>query len=108
MFSGKDVPAVGVSFGIERIFTIMEQRIDAEAAAAGKKPREDYAEVLCLRFAQLPGVSTKFSMIRQPCIPWRESTMYIQAKSPEDSLHKRSMHLYFVHLSTVNRYYDPL
>lgn len=27
MFSGKDVPAVGVSIGIERVFTIMEGQV---------------------------------------------------------------------------------
>eukprot|EP00201_Polytomella_parva_P013133 CAMPEP_0175049624 /NCGR_PEP_ID=MMETSP0052_2-20121109/6826_1 /TAXON_ID=51329 ORGANISM="Polytomella parva, Strain SAG 63-3" /NCGR_SAMPLE_ID=MMETSP0052_2 /ASSEMBLY_ACC=CAM_ASM_000194 /LENGTH=1000 /DNA_ID=CAMNT_0016313775 /DNA_START=268 /DNA_END=3270 /DNA_ORIENTATION=+ len=38
MFSGKDVPAVGVSIGIERVFAILEQqvkeRMEAAAAAA--------------------------------------------------------------------------
>ena len=27
MFSGKDVPAVGVSIGIERVFAIMEAQV---------------------------------------------------------------------------------
>jgi histidyl-tRNA synthetase len=27
MFSGKDVPAVGVSIGIERVFSIMEAQV---------------------------------------------------------------------------------
>ncbi len=27
MFSGKDVPAVGVSIGIERVFNIMEEQV---------------------------------------------------------------------------------
>ncbi len=29
MFSGKDVPAVGVSIGIERVFAIMEAQVGA-------------------------------------------------------------------------------
>lgn len=33
MFSGKEVPAVGVSIGIERVFAIMEQQLRAQAEA---------------------------------------------------------------------------
>eukprot|EP00803_Ostreobium_quekettii_P009552 evm.model.scf_85EXC.10 EVM.evm.TU.scf_85EXC.10 scf_85EXC:64372-67395(+) len=36
MFSGKDVPAVGVSIGIERVFAILEQQIRARAEESGK------------------------------------------------------------------------
>ncbi|KAK9849106.1 hypothetical protein WJX84_005227 [Apatococcus fuscideae] len=46
MFSGKDVPAVGVSFGIERMFNILEQRAAERAAAAGHKLRESQTQVL--------------------------------------------------------------
>jgi histidyl-tRNA synthetase len=31
MFSGKDVPAVGVSIGIERVFAIMEAQLRQQA-----------------------------------------------------------------------------
>lgn len=33
MFSGKEVPAVGVSIGIERVFAIMEAQMRAAAEA---------------------------------------------------------------------------
>ena len=33
MFSGKDVPAVGCSIGIERVFAVLEARKRAQAAA---------------------------------------------------------------------------
>lgn len=46
MFSGKDVPAVGISFGIERMFNILEQRATERAAAAGHKLRESQTQVL--------------------------------------------------------------
>lgn len=35
MFSGKDVPAVGVSIGIERVFAIMEGQVGRARRAAG-------------------------------------------------------------------------
>lgn len=39
MFSGKEVPAVGVSIGIERVFAIMEARLRAQAEQArGRGP----------------------------------------------------------------------
>lgn len=34
MFSGKEVPAVGVSIGIERVFAIMEAQLRAQAEQA--------------------------------------------------------------------------
>lgn len=46
MFSGKDVPAVGVSIGIERVFAIMEQQMRDRAAAEGRTIRENETEVL--------------------------------------------------------------
>ena len=42
MFSGKDVPAVGASIGIERVFAVMEQ----QAQARGEAARETETEVL--------------------------------------------------------------
>lgn len=46
MFSGKDVPAVGVSIGIERVFSIMEAQARERAAAAGKGIRATETAVL--------------------------------------------------------------
>lgn len=45
MFSGKDVPAVGVSIGIERVFAIMEARMREAAAASGQLIRESETQV---------------------------------------------------------------
>jgi histidyl-tRNA synthetase len=46
MFAGRAVPAVGVSIGIERVFTILEGRLRAEAAAKGGTLRESATTVL--------------------------------------------------------------
>jgi len=46
MFSGKDVPAVGVSIGIERVFAIMEAKMREAAAASGEAIRENETQVL--------------------------------------------------------------
>ncbi|KAF8060498.1 histidine--tRNA ligase [Scenedesmus sp. PABB004] len=46
MFSGKDVPAVGVSIGIERVFTIMEAQERARAAESGAAIRATATQVL--------------------------------------------------------------
>jgi len=46
MFSGKDVPAIGMSVGIERIFSILEARMRAKAEAEGKALRSTETEVL--------------------------------------------------------------
>lgn len=46
MFSGKEVPAVGVSIGIERVFAIMEAQMRAAAAAASGVIRETETQVL--------------------------------------------------------------
>jgi hypothetical protein len=46
MFSGADVPAVGVSVGVERVFAILEARARAAAAASGGKIRESETGVL--------------------------------------------------------------
>lgn len=45
MFSGKQVPAVGVSLGIERIFSILEEKHRKEAAASSGKIRETKTQV---------------------------------------------------------------
>lgn len=46
MFSGKDVPAVGVSVGIERVFSIMEGQMRERAAATCTPLRASETEVL--------------------------------------------------------------
>lgn len=46
MFSGKDVPAVGVSIGIERVFAIMEGQARARAADSGTAIRATETQVL--------------------------------------------------------------
>ncbi len=46
MFSSSDVPAVGVSIGIERVFAIMEAQARAAAAASGTAIRATATEVL--------------------------------------------------------------
>jgi histidyl-tRNA synthetase len=46
MYSGKDVPAVGVSIGIERVFSIMEGQTRARSQAEGKKIRETRTQAL--------------------------------------------------------------
>eukprot|EP00882_Tetradesmus_deserticola_P020206 GHRQ01021783.1.p2 GENE.GHRQ01021783.1~~GHRQ01021783.1.p2 ORF type:complete len:143 (+),score=88.13 GHRQ01021783.1:426-854(+) len=46
MFSGKDVPAVGVSIGIERVFAIMEGQARERAAASGTAIRATETQVL--------------------------------------------------------------
>ena len=44
--SGKDVPAVGVSIGIERVFAIMEGQAVERAKAAGGFIRSTETQVL--------------------------------------------------------------
>uniref|UniRef100_A0A383VD50 Histidine--tRNA ligase, cytoplasmic n=1 Tax=Tetradesmus obliquus TaxID=3088 RepID=A0A383VD50_TETOB len=46
MFSGKDVPAVGVSIGIERVFAIMEGQARQRAADSGVPIRATETQVL--------------------------------------------------------------
>ncbi|GBF98090.1 histidyl-tRNA synthetase [Raphidocelis subcapitata] len=46
MFSGKDVPAVGVSIGIERVFAILEAHLRARAEQTGTPIRATETEVL--------------------------------------------------------------
>jgi len=46
MFSGKQVPAVGVSIGIERVFAIMESQMKTRADEKGGTIRETETEVL--------------------------------------------------------------
>lgn len=46
MFSGKDVPAVGISIGMERIFAITENTMREAAAAAGRPLRSTETQVL--------------------------------------------------------------
>eukprot|EP00210_Caulerpa_lentillifera_P005171 g4943.t1 len=46
MFSGKDVPAVGVSIGVERVFSIMEQQVKSTAETEGTVIRTCDTQVL--------------------------------------------------------------
>ena len=46
MFSGKDVPAVGVSIGVERVFAVLEAQMRAQAAASGGFIRSNDTQVL--------------------------------------------------------------
>ena len=46
MFSGKEVPAVGVSIGIERVFAIMEAQMKEKTQEKGGTIRETETEVL--------------------------------------------------------------
>ena len=46
MFSGKDVPAVGCSIGIERVFAIMEAQARRRAEETGVPIRESCTQVL--------------------------------------------------------------
>lgn len=52
MFSSKDVPAVGVSIGIERVFNLLEDKVMAgckdESGAVCGKIRETDTEVIDL------------------------------------------------------------
>ena len=48
MFSGKDVPAVGVSIGVERVFALMEKKMKEKAEAEGKTIRTNETQVRCL------------------------------------------------------------
>ncbi len=53
MFSGKDVPAVGVSIGIERVFAILERRLQQQAQQHGASIRETQTQA---RRLALPSV----------------------------------------------------
>lgn len=53
MFSGKQVPAVGVSIGIERVFSVLESRIRARAEAQGGFIRQNDTQVH-IRLRNLP------------------------------------------------------
>ena len=46
MYSGRDVPAVGVSIGIERVFTILNDQMKERAAASGRAVRTTQTQVL--------------------------------------------------------------
>lgn len=46
MFSGKEVPAVGVSIGIERVFAILEAKMKEQASSRGGTIRETETQVL--------------------------------------------------------------
>ena len=45
MFSGKQIPAVGISLGVERIFSILETRYRDQAKACNGHIRETKTQV---------------------------------------------------------------
>jgi hypothetical protein len=52
MYSGKDVPAVGVSIGVERVFTVLETKLRAQAQAANRSIRATKTQVLVGSFGK--------------------------------------------------------
>ena len=64
MYSGKDVPAVGVSIGVERVFAIMEGQIRARAAEQGKRVRATRTQVLVGSFGK------GYQVRRQCAVMW--------------------------------------
>ena len=52
MYSGKDVPAVGVSIGVERVFSILDGQTRERAAAAGKPIRATRTQALVGSFGK--------------------------------------------------------
>lgn len=55
MFSGKDVPAVGVSIGVERVFSVLESRMRAKAKAANNGfIRATTTQAYCWPLEQIP------------------------------------------------------
>ena len=73
MFSSKDVPAVGVSIGIERVFNLLEDKIMAgckdESGAVCGKIRETDTEVTDLCTAQLMLHSGLFMVVESILTP---------------------------------------
>lgn len=65
MFSGKQVPAVGISLGVERIFAILEQRYRDQAKACNGKIRETKTQVQKLSKYDL-SFFLEENMFRQP------------------------------------------
>lgn len=58
MYSGKDVPAVGVSIGVERVFTVLEAKLRAQAKAANRNIRATKTQVLVGSFGK--GLQVRF------------------------------------------------
>ncbi len=73
MFSGKQVPAVGVSLGIERIFSLLEQKYRRQAEASSGKIRETKTQVSSIFiFSAIPDrdVSGHTCIVSQVCHNW--------------------------------------
>jgi histidyl-tRNA synthetase len=51
-FSGKEVPCVGISFGVDRIFSITKKRMEAEQAMASVRRNEVDVYVMALGFGK--------------------------------------------------------
>jgi histidyl-tRNA synthetase len=81
MFSGKVIPAVGVSVGIERIFNILEERARARAAAPGGAPiRATQTQVLVCSI----GAGLATHRMRLAAVLWSQGIKaeYLLAASP--------------------------
>lgn len=63
MYSGKDVPAVGVSIGVERVFTVLEGKLRAQALAANRSIRATKTQVLVGSFGKGLQVRTTVLLI---------------------------------------------
>lgn len=62
MYSGKDVPAVGVSIGVERVFTVLEAKLRAQAQAENRNIRATKTQVLVGSFGK--GLQVRFYCFR--------------------------------------------
>ena len=74
MFSNKQIPAVGISFGVERIFTIIEQRYRDEAASLKGNIRETETQVIV-------SLSLPILSMRQTASPRRERASQLESDS---------------------------
>lgn len=85
MFSGKDVPAVGVSIGIERVFAILERRLTAQAKNHGAAIRETQTQASAHIDLSPQNLGNCISTPQQPSqlmvLPWRYQEVYIEEVS---------------------------
>ena len=79
MFSGKDVPAVGVSFGIERMFNILEEQALERAQAAGHKLRESETQVLVGSIGKNLQ-PRRLEICQRPLGCWHRSRVWLQGQ----------------------------
>ena len=81
MFSSKDVPAVGVSIGIERVFNLLEDKIMAgckdESGAVSGKIRETDTEVSHHAYMLLSQIESKSNAVDSTCRPFLLQALYL-------------------------------